>query len=627
MHKRFSKDRKLSIVVILLAIFVFLFLDLNILQAEIDFDKCSKDPHYVITFPIILRNGDLKEFSFLQGNKIGCLQKPPHRCHAENILKSSDYDDEAYDLSEIPLESAIPRLKKKQVSLIFCTYPFSQFLATPFYKNKNTTILSFPDSVIEELKRRYLGYNYDYFTSKLSDITGLIEDHYEVKLLVSTTRHVSIEGNIKIGVILPLAGHLATASNDIYSGIRIANKMKSSLFGKKIEIVLKDHGSNEKEVAKAVEDLALNKKVCGIIGSVTDSFSMAAAKTAEQFKVPIIIPTFSDPLIASSYRYAFNVCPTYQLEAQMAAQYVHRYFNARKASVVIDIYQKPSRVMANYFSEAFLALGGKIEPTLSVMSGQNISSQIEAIKSKKPDIIYAPILPETGSEVSKMAKNFGIIDIPILYCFSSRPLPGIEKYSDEYEKGLFVSRFHPVSVRTKFANAYLSNFKQVTGKQISELPALGADAYFVLIDAINRANSTVPSVLQRTLTYTKDFKGITGTFDIGEDGNVLKPIPIVKYEMGKFAPIGIAIPDGIKTKSVSMIDNARTIKETKPTNVPKVQEGLNEERQPEKTIIDPKHGMPKTKYQKIIKKPSDDKLPPRSDRPPIDQNLNDELRR
>jgi len=65
------------------------------------------------------------------------------------------------------------------------------------------------------------------------------------------------------------------------------------------------------------------------------------------------------------------------------------------------------------------------------------------------------------------------------------------------------------------------------------MAALGADAYFVVADAINRAGSTNRKKINTAIRTTKDFKGVTGIITI-VNGNPIKSAVIQKVENGKF---------------------------------------------------------------------------------------------
>jgi branched-chain amino acid transport system substrate-binding protein len=69
---------------------------------------------------------------------------------------------------------------------------------------------------------------------------------------------------------------------------------------------------------------------------------------------------------------------------------------------------------------------------------------------------------------------------------------------------------------------------------VSAFTALGADAYFLLIDAVKRAGSFEGPKVRDALSKTKDFNGVSGPMTMGPDGNPIKSMVINKVENGKF---------------------------------------------------------------------------------------------
>jgi branched-chain amino acid transport system substrate-binding protein len=88
---------------------------------------------------------------------------------------------------------------------------------------------------------------------------------------------------------------------------------------------------------------------------------------------------------------------------------------------------------------------------------------------------------------------------------------------------------------TALAKDFIARFdKKYPKKEPNAFHALGADAYFVLLDAITRAKSTKGEAIRAALATTKNFQAISGKLSIGEDGNAVKPMVINVVKGGKF---------------------------------------------------------------------------------------------
>ena len=84
--------------------------------------------------------------------------------------------------------------------------------------------------------------------------------------------------------------------------------------------------------------------------------------------------------------------------------------------------------------------------------------------------------------------------------------------------------------------------KRSTKRKPGAFGALGADAYFLLLDAIQRANSTDGTKIRDALAETKNFQAISGTINMGDNGNAVKSMVINKVEGGKFVYVTTVNP-------------------------------------------------------------------------------------
>lgn len=112
----------------------------------------------------------------------------------------------------------------------------------------------------------------------------------------------------------------------------------------------------------------------------------------------------------------------------------------------------------------------------------------------------------------------------------------------EVEGVAFTGHFHAKAVTTKLANEFIPRFQKKYQAEPNAFHALGADAYFVLLDAITRAKSTKGEVIRAALASTKNFEAVSGKLSIGEDGNAVKPMVINVVKNGKFEYLATVNP-------------------------------------------------------------------------------------
>jgi len=155
------------------------------------------------------------------------------------------------------------------------------------------------------------------------------------------------------------------------------------------------------------------------------------------------------------------------------------------------------------------------------------------VQATKPDIIYAPNYYTEDALMAKQARDLGIT-APILTGDGAQAEELIKIGGRAVEGMYFTGHFNVEAVTTKLGKDFVSVFEQKYGKEVDAFGALGADAYFILIDAIRRAGTTTGPEVRKALATTRDFQGVSGNINIGEDGNAVKSVVINQVKDGKF---------------------------------------------------------------------------------------------
>ena len=92
-------------------------------------------------------------------------------------------------------------------------------------------------------------------------------------------------------------------------------------------------------------------------------------------------------------------------------------------------------------------------------------------------------------------------------------------------------REEPRKVVQDFITAYKAKYKT----EPDMLSAQSYDSVLVLADAIKRAKSEDKVAIQKALSETKGFEGVTGIISFDVNNEVVKPVIICQVKDGKFA--------------------------------------------------------------------------------------------
>lgn len=100
---------------------------------------------------------------------------------------------------------------------------------------------------------------------------------------------------IKIGLVFSLTGGTAISEECMYNSAKLAIEEingAGGVNGKKIEYVVKDYATDADTAVKVVKDLILQDKVSAIVGLYTSSSRVAVEPVLEEYKIPLVYPTF-----------------------------------------------------------------------------------------------------------------------------------------------------------------------------------------------------------------------------------------------------------------------------------------------------------------------------------------------
>ena len=342
---------------------------------------------------------------------------------------------------------------------------------------------------------------------------------------------------IRIGVYEPLTGASASGGQMSLEGIKIANKYYPEVLGKKVELVVVDNKSEKQEAANAVERL-VKDKVDVILGSYGSSLSMAGGPIARDAGIPVIGDSPTNPAVTIGNDYYSRVCFIDTFQGLVMANFAVDNLKAKKVAIIRDVQQDMSVAISNYFEKQLVKRTGDANAIVTVVNfntgDKDFSAQLTEVKSKNPDVIFAPVyFLEAGILVQK-AREMGI-NVPILGCDAWEAEEFLNlagKYKDIY----FSTHFTAEQPITEVSSFFLEKYKaEYPNQQVNAFAALGFDAYMLALDAITRAGSTDHKAIRDAIAGTKNFKGATGIITLDANRDASKTAIIKQVKDGKFA--------------------------------------------------------------------------------------------
>ncbi|HET9252317.1 MAG TPA: ABC transporter substrate-binding protein [Candidatus Eisenbacteria bacterium] len=371
------------------------------------------------------------------------------------------------------------------------------------------------------------------------------------------------ENEIVIGEYGSLTGPTATFGISTKNGIELfLDNMNAAggIGGTKVRVIVEDDQSRPEEAATAVSKLIDQDGVVAVLGEVASSRSMAAAPICQSAGVPMITPSSTNPKVTEFGDYISRVCFIDPFQGQMIAKFAKERLSFTRGAVFRDIKNDYSVGLANYFTEAFHALGGTVISDESYSEGdQDFKAQLTVIKSKKPQFLMVPGYYTDVGLISRQAREIGL-DVPMLGGDGWVSDELLEIAQGSLNGSYMVNHYwvdDPNPAIQKFVNDYRARYGGATP---DGLAALAYDAAGVLVAALDRlrqedaeafralqgprndAQKAARAKLKEFINATKDFPGVTGKITLDASRNAVKPAVFVGIKEGKYEFVAMVEP-------------------------------------------------------------------------------------
>jgi branched-chain amino acid transport system substrate-binding protein len=301
--------------------------------------------------------------------------------------------------------------------------------------------------------------------------------------------------------------------------------------GKKLQVITMDDQGKGDEAATAMTKLITQDKVIAVLGEVASSMSLAMAPIAQNYKIPMISPSSTNPDVTKKGDYIFRVCFIDPFQGTVMARFASEQLKVKRAAVLRDVKSDYSVGLANFFIETFKKNGGEIVMDQSYSKGDvDFKSQLTAIRAKNPEAIFIPGYYTDVGLIARQARELGI-KAPLLGG-DGWDSPKLTEIGGQAVDHSYFSNHYSSEDKAPHVQDFIAKFKQEYGVIPDGLAAMGYDAAMVLVDAMNRAKSLAPSDIRDAIAATKDYQGVTGKITMDANRNPVKSAVVVKIDQG-----------------------------------------------------------------------------------------------
>ena len=187
------------------------------------------------------------------------------------------------------------------------------------------------------------------------------------------------------GVVLALTGKNAPAGKSFLKGLH----QSTSRPGQQVKIAyqIEDNQSNPLETVKAVQRLAKNRKLLGIIASLDDNESLAAVNTLQNSTIPLIVRGGGSMSFTDVSDHVFQLQSDWTAQGRMAARWIGEYLDKDSIAVLV-----PSDEFGNAVVDEFLKEMDALDKTVVAVerytgTPENVKKQFQALRQTAFNLI------------------------------------------------------------------------------------------------------------------------------------------------------------------------------------------------------------------------------------------------
>ncbi len=343
---------------------------------------------------------------------------------------------------------------------------------------------------------------------------------------------------VKIGVFEPASGDNGAGGKQETLGIQYANYLTPTVMvgdtEYTVELVVADNESSNDRAATAAATL-VNADVSVALGSYGSGVSIAGSDTFRIAGVPIVGITCTNPQVTEGNTHYFRICYLDPFQGTVLANYAYDTLGARKVYCLAKLGDDYSGGLVNYFIERFTSLGGEVVSETFPDGNSDFTSYIANAKNSGCEVFFSPVSTEAAQLIINQAQSQGL-GMPILAgdTWDSNVILQAAKGTDV---DVTVTTFYPEGADPEFDEGFKSWVNSDSARlsnnggddTVAAVTAMGFDAYYFVLQAIQNAASIDPADVMEALWGT-EIDGVTGHIALEQvNGDAIRNTVYVKH--------------------------------------------------------------------------------------------------
>jgi len=360
-----------------------------------------------------------------------------------------------------------------------------------------------------------------------------------------------------IGEYGSLTGNDATFGLSTKAGVEVAldeltAKKEGKIGGLRVRVVVEDDRGMAEEAATVVQKLINQDRVLAVLGEVASSRSLAAGPICQQAGVPMISPSSTNPEVTKKGDFIFRMCFLDDFQGWVMAKFVAEDLKLKKVAVLKDVKNDYSVGLANYFTQAFQAMGGTVVLETSYSAGDaDFRAALTSIKARRPEAVIVPGYYTEAGQIARQARELGIT-VPLIGGDGWESEKLIE-IGGEAMNGCFYSNHWALDAPDPKLQDFLKAYREKFKGDPDAIGGLAYDAAQVLFQSLEQLSTQDPKAfaglgsskagteerraacrkLRDLIAATAQYPGVTGSITLDANRDASKPAVVIEIKDGK----------------------------------------------------------------------------------------------
>lgn len=330
--------------------------------------------------------------------------------------------------------------------------------------------------------------------------------------------------DLRIGFIGPLTGDASQWGIPPKEGVELAIsewKIKNVP-----SVFFEDDQCDPKKAVTAAKKLIEIDRVQMIIGAVCSSSTLAIAPIAENNQVLLISPASTNPDITKAGDFVFRVIPSDALRGQIFA----RYLKKEKVTSVdlLTINNAGGTGNKDVFKRVFTELGGDVHEDLTYEEKTvDFKTELLRMKNSPSQAVVVVSYPSDTVRILKQVQELGVKK-PLYFQTEAPDDPSVIQNAGSAAEGIVY--ILPATAEGKILETFQTRFKTKFGHEPALFAAEGYDIIKLLEKVVAEEKTTNQTELKNTLYQIQSYAGASGIITFDNNGDVIKPMAIMKIE-------------------------------------------------------------------------------------------------